>query len=151
MINRDFETKLREYGWDNVKRLGGSDRCDTNMLVVDEVKLPQSTPMFIALGENFPDALSGGVLAAKTGSPILSVLGINITQRLRHILRVCAGIQPRVIYRVSTNAELFFKTVLRPGEKLVTVFTLQKSNRYGRADVYSNTDTVAVSILLTLN
>ena len=45
-------------GYSNIKRFGGTDRYDTNMLIVNEVNVPQGTPVFIASGENFPDALS---------------------------------------------------------------------------------------------
>ncbi|MDR3599172.1 MAG: cell wall-binding repeat-containing protein [Desulfosporosinus sp.] len=58
VIGPDFETKLTSIGYSNIKRLGGKDRYETNMLIVNEVNVPQDTPVFIASGENFPDALS---------------------------------------------------------------------------------------------
>lgn len=56
----------------NPTRYGGSDRYDTAMKITSG--LYTSTPkMFVATGEDFPDALAGSALAAKTGSAIVLV------------------------------------------------------------------------------
>jgi len=65
VIGPDFETKLASMMFTNIKRLGGTDRYDTNRLIVNEVNVPQGTSVFIASGENFPDALS---IASYSGS-----------------------------------------------------------------------------------
>lgn len=53
-------------------RYGGKDRYETGYEVA--TKLPLGTSKaFIATGSNFPDALAGSVLAAKTDAPILLV------------------------------------------------------------------------------
>jgi alpha-tubulin suppressor-like RCC1 family protein/putative cell wall-binding protein len=73
VIGPDFETKLTSMGYSNIKRLGGTDRYDTNMLLVNEVNVTQGTPVFIASGENFPDALSISSFSGSKQYPTLLV------------------------------------------------------------------------------
>lgn len=55
-----------------VSRLSGSDRFETNAVINSEFATnPQH--FYVASGLDFPDALAGSVLAAKTGDPILLV------------------------------------------------------------------------------
>lgn len=56
----------------NAKRIFGNDRYETNRLIIDEFagNLNLLTP-YIAVGNNFPDALAGGALAAKNENPIV--------------------------------------------------------------------------------
>ena len=65
-------------------RLGGATLWDTNIAINDyfaKAKLPTGKPVFepgtiaIATGKNFPDALSGGPLAAQQGAPLYLVDG----------------------------------------------------------------------------
>lgn len=55
----------------NVVRLGGNDRYATANAIIDFC-LPESTlgfrGMAVAVGQGFPDALAGGVMAARTGT-----------------------------------------------------------------------------------
>lgn len=53
----------------NVTRLGGNNRYETNKIIFDAFKNDiDKTNMYIALGNNFPDALSISALAGKTKS-----------------------------------------------------------------------------------
>ncbi|MDN5709323.1 MAG: S8 family serine peptidase [Planococcus sp. (in: firmicutes)] len=56
----------------NPERFGGKTRYDTGYEVVTQLALGDSRA-FIATGLNFPDALTGSVLAAKNDAPILLV------------------------------------------------------------------------------
>lgn len=69
VIESDFDSFLSNKGY-SVKRLGGVDRYDTDMLIVNELKTTSET-VFIASGESFPDALSVSSFASQTNSPIL--------------------------------------------------------------------------------
>lgn len=73
VIGTDFETKLASMGYDNNKRLGGTNRYDTDMLIVNETNVSQGTPVFIASGENFPDALSVSSFSGSKQYPTLLV------------------------------------------------------------------------------
>lgn len=53
-------------------RYGGSDRYDTAMKIANGLST-STDKLFVATGENFPDALAGSALAAKTGSTIILV------------------------------------------------------------------------------
>jgi len=58
----------------NVKRLSGSDRYQTNVAIVEEFgKDTGFNTLYVATGEDFPDALSGSTLIAKNSSQILLV------------------------------------------------------------------------------
>ena len=59
----------------NIKRLAGRDRYETAYLIAKELQVIHpsygATKAYIATGENFPDALAGGIAAASGGHPIL--------------------------------------------------------------------------------
>ncbi|MDD7792732.1 cell wall-binding repeat-containing protein [Clostridium sp. 'White wine YQ'] len=62
----------------NIVRLGGTDRYDTNRLIVNYIKpLMNLNQVYVATGLDFPDALAGSVLASSTSSPILLADKIN--------------------------------------------------------------------------
>lgn len=53
-------------------RLAGTDRYETSMAIAKGMGADNQT-IFVATGENFPDALAASALAAKTNSPIILV------------------------------------------------------------------------------
>lgn len=53
------------------KRIGGADRYATSLSVNENFFGPTVTTAYLAVGTNFPDALSGSTLAAATGSPLM--------------------------------------------------------------------------------
>lgn len=56
----------------SVTRLAGPDRYATNLAVLNTLSYDRSS-IYVATGEDFPDALAGAVLAAKQKNPILLV------------------------------------------------------------------------------
>lgn len=54
-----------------VERIGGADRFETAALVSARHFGPGTATAYVATGANFPDALVGGVAAARAGSPVL--------------------------------------------------------------------------------
>ncbi len=56
-----------------VVRVAGADRYGTSVAVARLLALVRGTPrgMLLATGENFPDALAGGVLSARKNMPVL--------------------------------------------------------------------------------
>lgn len=73
VISESLEGQLKCYKYKNVLRIGGSDRYDTSYKVAENINAPQHTPIVIATGKDFPDALSISPIAAKNGWPILLV------------------------------------------------------------------------------
>lgn len=55
----------------NIKRIAGMDRYLTSYKIAEEYKDSFGDDVMIATGKNFPDALAGGVLAAKYKTPLL--------------------------------------------------------------------------------
>ncbi|MDP4161264.1 MAG: cell wall-binding repeat-containing protein, partial [Bacillota bacterium] len=56
----------------SMKRYSGMDKYETAIAIAQGMNADLNT-VFIATGENFPDALAGSVLAARTNSPIILV------------------------------------------------------------------------------
>lgn len=58
-------------GLTNLKRLGGTNRYQTNMLILGEFGSSMNFgSVYVATGENYADAIGGAAAAAKTSSPI---------------------------------------------------------------------------------
>ncbi|TGE34358.1 cell wall-binding repeat-containing protein [Desulfosporosinus sp. Sb-LF] len=55
-----------------MKRFSGMDKYDSAIAIAEGMNADLNT-VFVATGENFPDALAGSVLAARTNSPIVLV------------------------------------------------------------------------------
>lgn len=59
-------------GIDNYTRLSGSNRYSTNLAVINEfADVLNFSTIYLATGENFPDALGGSVIAANSSSPLI--------------------------------------------------------------------------------
>lgn len=112
-IGSDFDRNLSSKGY-LVKRLGGIDRYDTDMLTVNELNTTSKT-VFIASGQNFPDALSISSFASKTNAPILLVETNTVPQKIQDYLR---NQQPTQVYIsggtgvVSSGVESQIKSIL---------------------------------------
>ena len=68
-VSAAVEESLRQFAGD-VRRIGGADRFAV-AAAISAQSYPVGAPVFIASGENFPDALSGAPAAARRGAPIL--------------------------------------------------------------------------------
>lgn len=68
-------------------RYAGYDQYETNTAVLNQLSFDTSK-VYVATGQNFPDALAGAALAAKSNAPILllpgSQLGNSTTNYLNH-------------------------------------------------------------------
>lgn len=64
----------------SIVRIGGVSRYDTSLKICKEFKINTNTAV-ISNGENFPDALSGSALAAKSNAPIILTDGNNILEQ----------------------------------------------------------------------
>ena len=71
---------------DYVERFGGANRYETNRLIADEF-FPSPKFVGIAYGRNFPDALAGGVNAAKYNAPIMLVDDDSIPPEIEQYLK----------------------------------------------------------------
>ena len=71
-VSEDIEAKLKEYSND-VERVKGADRYATSVEIAKTFFGEDAEKVTMAYGENFPDGLCGGPLAAEIGAPVLLV------------------------------------------------------------------------------
>jgi putative cell wall-binding protein len=135
VIGTDFDSYLSNKGY-HINRLGGVDRYDTNKLIINELNATGKT-VFIANGENFPDALSISGFASVTNSPILLVKAKSIPQQTVDYLQ---SKQPTQVYIsggtgvVSDTVESKIKSILPS----VSVTRFAGQNRYDTASMSYN-------------
>jgi len=72
-VSDTVEEKIVTSGFFQIKRLGGFDQYETALKISDELDLLTGTPVVLAYGENYPDALSISSAAAAMQYPILLV------------------------------------------------------------------------------
>lgn len=73
------ENALQAQGYET-GRLEGADRYQTNLKVIQSLD-HERTGIFIATGENYPDALAGAVLAARQNQPIFLIQDETIPEQ----------------------------------------------------------------------
>lgn len=76
VIGPKVETLLKEKY--SVNRLWGLDRYETNLKILNTLSYA-SDSIYVATGEDFPDALAGAVLAASHNNPIVLVPPTNLS------------------------------------------------------------------------
>lgn len=70
MVSSQVESQVKALGI-SVERLSGNDRYATSLSIAEKYNKIIPNDVVLAKGEDFPDALAGGVLAAKNNLPIL--------------------------------------------------------------------------------
>jgi putative cell wall-binding protein len=73
------------------KRIAGQDRYETSLLV--SLMMGYDNVVYLASGANFPDALSGSVLAGVSGSPILLTPPTYLTEDTKEVIRDLSAIK----------------------------------------------------------
>ncbi|MBV7274500.1 cell wall-binding repeat-containing protein [Clostridium sp. PL3] len=75
VVSREVEdqvAKIAAIDKTNIVRIGGSDRFETSLNIIQNFDLSGNT-VCIASGNNFPDAVAGSVYAANNGAPMMLV------------------------------------------------------------------------------
>ncbi|MBL4930248.1 cell wall-binding repeat-containing protein [Clostridium paridis] len=85
VVSSSTESTLKSMGI-NVRRIAGSNRFLTTLNVVKAFQSSFTNDVIFATGDDFPDALTGGVLAAKTKRPILLVRKTEIEKDVQDYL-----------------------------------------------------------------
>ena len=86
LIGYDFIAKLRDLGYQNVITVSGNNRYETDYLIARKLNIPDTTPVIISSGENFPDAMVVSTFAAANGWPILLTNGYTLTPDIRRYI-----------------------------------------------------------------
>ena len=98
IISDAFKTELNRLGFYNIDRIGGYDRYDTNTLIAQELVASKNTPIVIASGESFPDAISISSIASSYGYPILLTAKDSLPQGTKSYI---SSVQPSKVYIVG--------------------------------------------------
>lgn len=70
-VSADVEAALGAHTHGDVARLFGADRYETAAAISRSTFAPGVPEVYVATGENFPDALAGGAAAVRSGAPVL--------------------------------------------------------------------------------
>ncbi|WP_238882526.1 cell wall-binding repeat-containing protein [Clostridium sp. YIM B02551] len=98
VIGDSIITYLKSKGFNNFVRLGGSTRHETAKLIDESIGVKVGTPVFIAIDDNFPDALSVSSVAGIKQYPILLTLKNSLPQATIDLLNT---IKPSKVYIVG--------------------------------------------------
>ncbi|WP_061996056.1 cell wall-binding repeat-containing protein [Clostridium sp. ATCC 25772] len=71
IISNSYVDKFKELGYENVERISGGDRYETNTKIVRKAEVKEGTPVIIASSESFADALSMSPISGAKQYPIL--------------------------------------------------------------------------------
>jgi putative cell wall-binding protein len=132
VVTENFANQVKTAGCSNIIRLGGADRYETAAKIADYLNVGEGTPVVIASGENYPDALSVSSAAAVNQYPILLVAKNVLSNLVKSEL---AKIKPSKIYIIGGQGAIS-DTV----EKQVAQLTSLDSNnivRLGGVDRYA--------------
>lgn len=102
-ISSNVVNELEQQGYTNIKRLGGTNRFDTNSTIVNEMNIEEGTPVVIVNGFNFPDALSISSIAASKGYPIFMSQNNSIPNT---VINKISSINPSKIYLIGGTGAL---------------------------------------------
>ena len=97
-VPESIENTLKKSGF-QVKRLGGSNRYATNLMVLEEAGIPAGAEIIVCTGASFGDALS----ASATGKPILLVAGNALTPDQKAFLQ---KVKAKALTVIGTEAEV---------------------------------------------
>lgn len=97
-VGDDFINSMKGQGYNNIVRLGGKNRFDTNKFIVNSMNLEKGTPVVIANGYGFADALSVSSVASLKGYPILMTGASNLPDETKNML---SNIQPSQVYIIG--------------------------------------------------
>lgn len=97
-VGTEFINQMKTEGYNNIVRLGGKNRFDTNKFIVDSMNLEKGTPVVITNGYGFADALSVSSVASIKGYPILMTDASKLPDETKNIL---STIQPSQVYVIG--------------------------------------------------
>ncbi|MHB8073173.1 cell wall-binding repeat-containing protein [Desulfosporosinus fructosivorans] len=98
VIGTSLEAELIKGGHVNIERLSGYDRYDTAMAVVDKANVKLGTPVIVASGENFPDALGVASFSGSNQYPTLLVGPNYLSDKTKSYL---TNSKPTTVYIVG--------------------------------------------------
>ncbi|WP_192498664.1 cell wall-binding repeat-containing protein [Ornithinimicrobium pratense] len=133
-VSDEVLEELRVYT-DDVVRIAGDDRYATSASIVDAH--PTGVPvLFVATGDDFPDALAGGAVAGRDGMPLL----LTAPDRLRGVTAAAiTRLAPQSIVVLGGPGALSDERLAEIAELVPDTTRVHGSNRYATAAALSQT------------
>ncbi|BAH07769.1 cell wall-binding repeat-containing protein [Clostridium kluyveri] len=97
-ISDEFLNSMKQSGYKNITRLGGKNRFDTNKSIINSMKVEKGTPIVIANGWGFADALSISSIAASKGYPIFMTGDTYLPEETKSLI---SDINPSDVYIIG--------------------------------------------------
>lgn len=113
-VSEDIVNNLRQNGFNNIERLGGKDRYETNRIINSKVNVPKGSGVIVAYSLDFADALAMSPISAIKNMPIFLTRKDSIEPETLNAIK---NIEPSNIYIagdtgvVSTGIENNFKSI----------------------------------------
>lgn len=131
-ISNEFIATFNSMGFQNIIRLGGANRFETNIKIVDELTISKGTPIVLVNGLNFPDALSISSIAAINNYPIILTPTNEIPDSVKETIN---NIQPSKVYVIGGTGAISDNVVgqvkaLVPGILESSVLRIWGADRY---------------------
>lgn len=132
VISENFDFTFKNLGLNNIHRLGGKDRFETNKLIYDELDKSKNLPIIIVNGFNYPDVMSISSIAAYNEYPILLSDNNSLCSSTRSLIE---NIKPNKIFIIGGYSSLSFNIKsevqsIIPKIKEEDIITIGGSNRY---------------------
>ncbi len=155
-VSEALYERLYSIGLTDRERLSGSNRYQTSLETAKRYSsILRGGGAVIATGEDFPDALAGGVLAAKVGKPIVLVNNTSTVDGLHRFLKTRGNGSLYILGGRSAVSD-YTMNCLKSDTKMTTTTTVSpkgKNNQYVKNPnytskyymvVYQNSQTVTV-------
>lgn len=97
-VSDEFVNYVKDLGYNNITRLGGDNRFSTNKEIVDSMDVKTGTPIVIANGYGFADALSISSVAADNGYPIFMTKADSLPDETKDLI---SSINPSMVYIIG--------------------------------------------------
>lgn len=98
VINNSLIDNLNSLGYSHIERLGGSNRFDTCSLINNKLNSAKGTPIILATGNDYPDALSISSIADANSFPIVLTNKDSLPSEVTTLIQ---NIKPSLIYVVG--------------------------------------------------
>lgn len=135
VVSDPVVTALKKYTSGTVTRLRGANRYATAEQVSRQFPV-STTRVYVATGDNFPDALAASARAGSQGVPVLLTRKGELPQETVTALN---RLQPTQIFVVGGSTVISDAVVTQLRQHAGTVTRLSGANRYGTAEQVSRT------------
>ncbi|WP_242831098.1 InlB B-repeat-containing protein [Desulfosporosinus meridiei] len=138
VVSGDMEAKIQARGFSRITRLAGIDRYETALKIAEHLGVKTGTPVILAYGESYPDALSVSSIAARMESPIFLVPQDGLSSDLKEAI---ARIMPSKVYIIGGTAVV--SSAVEAQTAQLTSLDKTKIVRIGGQDAYETSLAVA--------